>query len=122
MLQKVSKSAEEMKIATNWWEDDSKMASFLSPTENASEHGDTFDNFVQSLSEMFGAIGCNFSFCTEYDQDVDDRIGDEIEVNTEHSELEDDITLDLNSSFVNTSTVSDGVSRIPGRRSIGGKR
>ena len=81
-------------------------------TETSSSHG------LKCL-EQSGAI---IAYALNTTKTSTDRIGDEIEVNTEHSELEDDITLDLNSSFVNTSTVSDGVSRIPGRRSIGGKR
>eukprot|EP00979_Chaetoceros_neogracilis_P017196 scaffold10188_cov280-Chaetoceros_neogracile.AAC.10 len=98
MLEKVSKESFERTTQSKWWDEESKTASCLSLKKKAcgEPNEDIFETMSNSISQLFESMGCNFSMCTE----IDDRIGNEI--NIDHglqSIVEDDITLDL-SSFV----------------------
>mmetsp|Transcript_5957 Transcript_5957/g.11250 ORF Transcript_5957/g.11250 Transcript_5957/m.11250 type:complete len:471 (+) Transcript_5957:100-1512(+) len=112
MLKKVSKhSIDDKPIQSNWWDDESKLASFASPRsigmmdKAKTKRRDTFDSIVQSLSSFFEdlKLDCSFQLCS----DIDDRIGHEIDVNDGlQSVVEDDITFDYNSMLMNSSTTT----------------
>jgi hypothetical protein len=112
MLQTLSKKTtdEQVVIRTNWWDDESKLASLASPRsasigKTKDKRRDTFDNLFQSVSSFFEdlKLNCSVHLCS----DIDDRIGHEIDVNDGlQSMVEDDITFDFNSMLMNSSTAT----------------
>ena len=98
MLEKVSKESFERTMQSKWWDEESNTVSLLSPNNKDREpHQDIFETMTNTVSQFFEALGCNLSLCTE----TDDRIGNEIDINKiQQSVLEDDITLDLNTSVM----------------------
>jgi hypothetical protein len=107
MLQKLSKKAtDDQATRSNWWDDESKLASLVSPRsasicKTKTKRRDTFDKVFESVSSFFEdlKLDCSVHLCS----DIDDRIGHEIDVNDGlQSMVEDDITLDFNSTLMNT--------------------
>lgn len=111
MLQKLSKASDEKVIRSNWWDDESRIVSLASPTRISVGHGmktktDGLDCVMQKLSSFFEDLNLNCNILNAC-MDDDDRIGHEIDVHDGlHSVVEDDITLDLNSSLLNGSTAA----------------
>lgn len=107
MLQKLSKKAtDDQATRSNWWDDESKLLSLVSPRsasigKTKTKRRDTFDKVFESVSSFFEdlKLDCSVHLCS----DIDDRIGHEIDVNDGlQSMVEDDITLDFNSTLMNT--------------------
>jgi hypothetical protein len=100
ILQKVSKKMEHTKSQRQWWEDDSKILSLLSPKTHDDRDTSSFDfdTTVKKVISFFEEYVCNASLCS--DDFEDDRIGNEIQVDTmDHNFVDDDITMDLTTSI-----------------------
>jgi hypothetical protein len=113
MLEKLSKADDDKVVRSNWWEDDSKLASMASPRSRISSmernanntSGISIDGLLKKISSFFEdlKLDCNMNLCSE----EDDHIGHEIDVEDGlQSMVEDDITLDFNSNLVNTPTTA----------------